>query len=94
MSKSNSQDSGSASSNWKCGNCRHTQPDAPDNHHDTCPECEVEQMTEMEQEKCPNCRETEFEISSNRGGGFQPQPTVECSSCGRTGEIDEDGVWW
>ena len=91
MNKHSSED-GASESVWKCGNCRNIETEAPDSPQDLCPDCRVEKMEEMEQEKCPSCENTTFRISS--GGGFTTQPSAVCTGCGRTAEVDEDGLWW
>jgi hypothetical protein len=79
-----------------CGNCRekqtleHNNMDAP-----MCPECKVEQMTEMRRPECGNCDSTTFQLYDPKKARVgSPAPMLECTDCGWTGRVDEDGVWY
>lgn len=79
-----------------CANCRekqhlaHNGMDAP-----VCPECKVEEMTEMRRPECGDCDSTTFQLYDAPSGGVNtPAPMLECIECGWTGRVDGDGVWY
>lgn len=79
---------------WKCPNCRNVETEAPDSPQDICPDCSVEKMSEMDPVECPSCGGTEFALIRESDGITGPDPTATCVSCGRSGEVDDSGVWW
>lgn len=79
---------------WKCPNCRNVEEElADDNHHEICPNCRVESMDEMEQTTCPDCGGSKFDILQPTGFAGS-DPTATCLGCGRTAQVDDEGLWW
>lgn len=85
------------SAEYKCRNCRHREElDHSGMDNPMCPDCRVEQMTEMQFSECSACGGREFRVLQRAQGESitGAEPTAICTDCGRTGEIDDDGVWW
>jgi DNA-directed RNA polymerase subunit RPC12/RpoP len=86
-----------AAERYKCSNCFAVTTGNDINPEvDSCPDCKLPNLHEVEAESCPDCGSTEFEMIEQtpprKVSG--PEPTLRCVDCGRSGEIDEDGVWW
>lgn len=88
------------STQYKCSNCRAVvgEEATEDTAHGNplCPECNVEELTEVTKASCPNCFAQEFEVTQRAQGESitGADPHVGCVECGRRGELDDSGVWW
>lgn len=85
---------------YKCGNCRSfiAENDVKSTNYGNpmCPNCNVETLTEMDTANCPDCENASFKIIQRAVGESitGAEPSAICRECGRTGEVDDDGIWW
>jgi len=82
---------------YKCGNCfARKELDHSGHGGPICPNCKVEEMTAMSWSECPKCQNDEFKLFQRAQGESitGADPTAICLNCGRSGQVDDDGIWW